>query len=212
MSKDHLLTAAFMLFVTSLVIHWREAPSAVTRNEWQPILQSLRHECDPANPEADYSFVQTALPTERKRAALLQRCLDLGPGLLPLIKDALQHETDEEVHGMLTVFAAALGDTESIEPAARCMTGHDFPALKITAAKALRPIRDPMLTPWFRLALEDWHFVVNGACGIERERFYPVRSIAAQALVARNLIAETDAELEKRRHSEIKEREILRTN
>lgn len=217
MSKDHLLTAAFMLFVTSLVIH-SHGSSAVTRNEWQPILQSLRHECDPVNPEADYSFVQTALPTERKRAALLQRCLDLGPGLLPLIKDALQHETDEEVRGMLTVFAAALGDKPSIEPAARCMTGHDFPALKITAAKALLPIRDPVLTPWFRLALEDWHFVVNGACGIERERFYPVRSIADQALVARNLIAETDAEFEKRRHSEIKEhdeqleREIRRAN
>ncbi|MBK8037293.1 MAG: hypothetical protein IPK22_09190 [Verrucomicrobiaceae bacterium] len=215
MSKDHLLTAAVIVLITSFTLHWRKSP--IRQEAWQPILEAVRHECDPTNFDADYSFAQKTLPTERKRAALLQRCLELGPGLLPWIKDAIQHETDEEVRGMLTVFAAALGDTASIELAARCMTGRDFPALKITAAKALLPIRDPRLIAWFRLAMNDWHFVVNGDCGLQREQFYPVRAIAAKALRMRNLPAESYDQMLARIRSEqlerIKqlEREILQS-
>lgn len=215
MSKDHLLTAAVIVLITSFTLHWRKSP--IRQDAWQPILEAVRHECDPTNFDADYSFAQKTLPTERKRAALLQRCLDLGPGLLPWIKDALQHETDEEVRGMLTVFAAALGDTASIEPAARAMNGHDFPALKITAAKALLPIRDPRLIEWFRIAMDDWHFVVNGDCGLQREQFYPVRAIASKALRMRNLAAESYDQMLARIRSEqverIKqlEREILQS-
>lgn len=213
MSKDHLLTAAVLVLITSFTLHWRKSP--IRQDAWQPILEAVRHECDPANFDADYSFAQKTLPTERKRAALLQRSLDLGPGLLPRIKDDLQREPDEEVRGMLTVFAAALGDKDSIEPAARIMTGPDFPALKITAAKALLPIRDPRLIEWFRLAMDDWHFVVNGDCGLQRERFYPVRAIAARALTERHLTAETDAQLRRRHSLELIKRiegENVRTN
>ena len=107
---------------------------------------------------------------------------------------------------MLTVFAVALGDKDSIEPAARAMNGHDFPALKITAAKALLPIRDPRLIVWFRLAMNDWHFVVNGDCGLQREQFYPVRAIASKALMMRNLPAESYDQMLARIRSEQLER------
>lgn len=204
MSKHHLITATLLVLVTSLALRWRETP--VRQWDWQPILEAVRHECDPENPGADYSFTQSAMPTERKRAALLQRCLDLGPGLLPWVKDSLRREPDEEVRGMLTVFAAALGDADSIKPAARAMNGHDFPALKITAAKALLPIRDPRLIAWFRLAMNDWHFVVNGDCGLQREQFYPVRAIAAKALMMRNLPPESYDQMLARIRSEQLER------
>ena len=213
MSKDHLLTAAVIVLITSFTLYWRKSP--IRQDAWQPILEAVRHECDPANIDADYSFAQKTLPTERKRAALLQRCLDLGPGLLPWIKDSIPRENDEEVRGMLTVFAAALGDADSIQPTARAMNGHDFPALKITAAKALLPIRDPRLIVWFRLAMNDWHFVVNGDCGLQREQFYPVRAIAARALTERHLTAETDAQLRRRHSLELIKRiegENVRTN
>jgi hypothetical protein len=204
MSKDHLLTAVVIILITSFTLHWRKSP--IQQEAWQSILEAVRHECDPANFDADYSFTQKTLPTERKRAALLQRCLDLGPGLLPYIKDTIPHESDEEVRGMLTAFAAALGDADSIQPTARAMNGHDFPALKITAAKALLPIRDPRLVTWFRIAMNDWHFVVNGDCGLQREQFYPVRAIAAKALMMRNLPPESYDQMLARVRSEQMER------
>lgn len=216
MSKDHLLTAAVIILITSFTLHGRKP--LILHHEWHPILEAVRHECDPANVDADYSFAQKTLPTERKRAALLQRCLNLGPGLLPWIKDSIPRESDEEVRGMLTAFAAALGDADSIQPTARAMNGHDFPALKITAAKALLPVRDPRLVDWFRRAMNDWHFVVNGDCGLQREQFYPVRAIAAKALMMRNLQPESYDQMHVRIRSEqlerIKhlEREILQSN
>jgi hypothetical protein len=188
MIKDHLFTATVIILITSFTLQWRKSP--ILHREWQPILAAVRHECDPANFDADYSFTQKTLPTERKRAALLQRCL----------------ESDEEVRGMLTAFAAALGDADSIQPTARAMNGHDFPALKITAAKALLPIRDPRLVTWFRIAMNDWHFVVNGDCGLQREQFYPVRAIAAKALMMRNLPPESYDQMLARVRSEQMER------
>lgn len=189
MSKDHLITAVLFVLVTTLTLRWRVSHTPAV---WEPIFASLRHECDPANPEADYFFVQTALPTERKREAIIQRCREVGASLLPAVKRQIDLETDDELRGMLTVIAAALGDEASREPAARAMTGFDYPALKITAAKTLRHLHDPKLVPWFRLALTDHHFVVNGGCGLQREQFFPVRTIAAIALKEMNRIAETD--------------------
>jgi hypothetical protein len=150
--------------------------------EWQQILAELRHECDPTNPEADYSWTQSTMPTERKREAILQRCRRLGDSLLPELRAALAAEQSDEVRGMLTVIAAALGDADSRIPAAKAMTRSYYPALKISAAQTLRRLKDRELIPWFRMALKDDHFMVNGGCGRVREKFFPVRSLAETAL------------------------------
>lgn len=168
--------------VVWLTLGWRGKTPAPPPWEWWHIVAELRHECDPANPEADYSWTQTTLPTERKREAIVQRCRHLGAGLLPELRASLSAETSDEMRGMLTVIAAALGDADARLPAAKAMTWSGFPAVKICAAKTLRRLKDRDLIPWFRLALKDDHFVVNGGCGLLRERFYPLRSLAEAAL------------------------------
>lgn len=200
MSKDHFIAAAFLLVVTSITLQWRE-PSPPS--DWRQILADLRHECDPANPDADYSTVQSVMPTERKRAAILERCLEVGPDLLPWIKAAREAETDDELRGMLTVIAASLGDVPSRLPTAKAMIGEFFPALKISAAHVLRPIQDPALVPWFRTAMEDWHLITSSGCGIQGEVYFPVRTIAALALNERNLPAETHDENRNRLQREV---------
>jgi hypothetical protein len=91
-------------------------------------------------------------------------------------------ETSEEVRAMLTVIAAALGDADARLSAAKAMTWSGYPAVKISAALTLRRLKDRELIHWFRLALKDGHFVVNGGCGLSREKFFPVRSVAEAAL------------------------------
>jgi hypothetical protein len=177
--------------------------------EWQQILAELRHECDPANPEADYSWTQSTMPTERKREAILQHCRRLGASLLPEVRAALADEKSDEERGMLTVIAAALGDADSRVPAAKAMTWSYYPALRISAAQTLRGLKDRELIPWFRMALKDDHFVVNGGCGLLREKFFPVRSLAETAL--RDLGVEPiDEETLLRRMRELKMSEFIK--
>lgn len=182
MKHDHLLLPIFVMVVVWLTLGWRGAAPAPALTEWPQILAELRHECDPANPEADYTWTQNTMPTERKREAILQRCRRLGARLLPEVRSALAAEKSDEVRGMLTVIAAALGDADSRLPAAKEMTWSYYPALKISAALTLRRLKDRELIPWFRMALKDDHFVVNGGCGLLREKFFPVRSLAETAL------------------------------
>ncbi len=182
MKHEHFLLPVFIMAVVWLTLGWRGKTPAPPPWEWWHILAELRDECDPANPEADYSCTQITMPTERKREAILQRCRHLGSSLLPEVRASLAAETGDEMRGMLTVIAAALGDDEAAIPAAKQMTWSGYPALKISAAKTLRGLRNRELIPWFRLALKDDHFVVNGGCGQLREKFYPVRSLAEAAL------------------------------
>ncbi len=122
------------------------------------------------------------MPTERKREAIIEECRKLGGRMLSEVRNQIERETDDEVRGMLIVIAAALGDDEAIEKASREMTWSEYPAVRISAAKTLRRLKDPRTKEWFLTALQDDHFVVNGACGTLREKFYPVRSIAQVAL------------------------------
>jgi hypothetical protein len=182
MKHEHLLLPIFVVAVVWLTLGWQGTAPAPASTECRQILAELRHECDPANPGADYSWTQNTMPTERKREAILQRCRLLGPSLLPEVRAALAAEKSDEVRGMLTVIAAALGDADCRLPAAKEMTWSYYPALKISAAKTLRRLKDRELIPWFRMAMKDDHFVVNGGCGLLREKFFPVRSLAETAL------------------------------
>lgn len=182
MKHEHLLLPIFVVAVMWLTLGWRGTAPAPALTEWPQILADLRHECDPANPEADYTWTQSTMPTERKREAILQRCRRLGARLLPEVRAALAAEQSDEMRGMLTVIAAALGDADSRLAAAKAMTWSYDPALKISAAQTLRRLKDRELIPWFRMALKDDHFVVNGGCGLQREKFFPVRSLAETAL------------------------------
>jgi hypothetical protein len=182
MNKDLVITAVFVVAVVSIALGWRNQPPMEAHAEWTQILHDLRHECDPANPDADYSWSQRSMPTERKREAIIQRCRNLGAKLLPKVRGTLEFEQDDEVRGMLTVIAAALGDSTACVPAAKEMVWSEFPALKISAAWTLRRLHDPRMVPWFRIALKDSHFIVNGGCGAYRELFFPVRTLAQIAL------------------------------
>ncbi|HBJ85001.1 MAG TPA: hypothetical protein DDZ88_14255 [Verrucomicrobiales bacterium] len=182
MNKDLVITAVFVVAVVSIALGWRSQPPMTMHAEWTQILHDLRHECDPANPEADYSWNQRSMPTERKREAIIQRCRGLGAKLLPKVRGVLEFEQDDEVRGMLTVIEAALGDSTACVLAAKEMVWSDFPALKISAARTLRRLHDPQTIPWFRIALKDGHFIVNGGCGSYRELFFPVRTLAQIAL------------------------------
>ncbi len=183
MSHDRFIIALLFVLLPCVVLNWNERPVSA----FAGILVRLRHECDPANPEADYQWSQRSMPTERKREAIIEDCRRIGPNLLPDVRRQMTQELDDEMRGMLIVIAAALGDEASIESAVRQMTWSDFPAVRISAAKTLRRLQDRRTFEWFLDALDDGHFVVNGGCGTLREKFYPVRTIARLAL--RELIA-----------------------
>lgn len=178
MSHDRLMVVLLFAFVPFLVLEWNEGPSPA----FAGILARLRHECDPANPDADYYWTQGSMPTERKREAIIEDCRMPGGKLLPEVRWQIERETDNEVRGMLMVIAAALGEEGSVEQASRQMAWSEHPALRISAAKTLRRLRDRRTIDWFLTALQDEHFVVNGGCGTLREKFYPVRNIAQMAL------------------------------
>lgn len=178
MSHDRFIVALLLVLTPCLVLNWREASDSA----FVGILARLRHECDPANPEADYFWSQRTMPTERKREAIIEDCRSIGAVLLPKIHRELECEGDDELRGMLIVIAAALGNEDSIEKAGRQMVWSDFPAVRISAARSLRRLKDRRSFEWFLAALDDDHFVVNGGCGSLREKFYPVRSIAHLAL------------------------------
>jgi len=208
MNKDPVITAVFVVAVVSIVLGWRNQPPMTVHAEWTEILHDLRHECDPANPEADYSWSQRSMPTERKREAIIQRCRGLGVKLLPMVRGALECEQDDEVRGMLTVIAAALGDATACVPAAKEMVWSEFPALKISAARTLRRLHDPQTIPWFRIALKDGHFLVNGGCGSYRELFFPVRTLAQVALREMNVEPLDEVEIRRRMTIEVLTKEI----
>lgn len=178
MSTDRVLVALLFVLVPCWVLKW----SGRADPAFAGILARLQHECDPDNPEADYSWSQRSMPTERKREAIIEDCRKHGVSLLPAVRLQIERETDDEMRGMLIVIAAALGDGDSIEKAGRIMAWSDFPAVRISAARTLRRLQDARAFEWFLDALDDGHFVVNGGCGIQREKFYPVRSIAQMAL------------------------------
>lgn len=178
MHPDRLMLALLFLLVPCLVLKWREE----TPGAFAVILERLQHECDPANPDADYSRAQSTLPTERKREAIIAECRSTGRGLLPEVRRALAQERDAELRGMLCIIAAALGDEAALKEACQEMVWSEHPAVRISAARTLRRLKDRRCVEWYLTALQDGHFVVNGACGTLREKFYPVRSLAQMAL------------------------------
>jgi hypothetical protein len=178
MKRDYVSLALLFVLVPWIVLKWRLNDDPAMKD----IMVRLQHECDPTNPEADYSWSQTSMPTESKREAIIQKCCLLGPSLLPDIRFLIKTEKNEELRGMLIVIAAALKDAEYLESAGQQMAWSSSPALRISAAKTLRRLRDPRSIDWFMAALNDPHFSVNGGCGLWRENFYPVRSIAEISL------------------------------
>lgn len=178
MSSDRVMVALLLVLVPCLVLKWSDEPTAA----FAGILARLRHECDPSNPDADYAWAQSTRPTERKREAIIAECRSSGRKLLPEVRRALAQERDDELRGMLRIIAAALGDEAALKLAYHEMVWSEHPAVRISAARTLRRLRDRRSTEWFLMALRDDHFVLNGACGIMREKFYPVRSLAQMAL------------------------------
>ena len=186
MSSDRLTLALLFVLVPCLVLKWREEPPPGSDGPppafFAGILARLRHECDPTNPDADYSWAQSTRPTERKREAIIAECRSIGRKLLPEVRRALERERDDELRGMLRITAAALGDEAALKLAYHEMVWSEHPAVRISAARTLRRLKDRRSIEWFLMALQDDHFVVNGACGSLREKFYPVRSLAQMAL------------------------------
>jgi hypothetical protein len=178
MNSDRILVALLFVLVLCVVLEWNEEPSPA----FAGILARLRHECDPANPESDYSWFQRSMPTERKRAVILADARTIGAKLLPELRRELTLERDAEVRGMLWVMAADLGDEAAMVQAGQELEWSWFPAVRIAAARTLRRLRDRRAIGCLLQALQDEHFVVNGGCGTLREKYYPVRVLAELAL------------------------------
>jgi hypothetical protein len=203
MNRDAFITAVLTMVVAMGVLAWRETPQSGA-GVWEQVLADLRFECDPASPGTDYTWAQSSLPTERRREQIIERCRNEGADLLRKVKARIAlGEEDAEMHAMLIVIAAALGDAESCMLAARAMVYSDYPAVRISAAKTLRRLRDPRTVTWFRSALYDDHFVVNGACGTLREQFFPVRALAHLALLEMVGEAETVEQIVERKKGEV---------
>jgi len=194
MNPDRILVALLFVLVPCVVLEWNAGPPPA----FADILARVRHECDPANPGADYTHAQSTQPTERKREAILADARKIGARLLPGVRRELARERDDEVRGMLIIIiAAAVGDEAAIKQAAQEMEWSDYPAVRICAAKMLRRLRERRTVEWFLAALQDEHFVVNGGCGTLREKFYPVRIIAQlalQELVATGSLSEAEVQ------------------
>lgn len=194
MKLNVLITLLFVGLVIELVLlsPGRHAHNAT---EWAGLLARLNKECAPENLEAEYYWSQKTQPTERKREQIIQHCRECGPQLLPHVMASLHREKDEQMRGMLTVIAAALGDAASLKAAEDVMLWHDHPAVRIAAARMLMRRQDPGSIRSFRWALEDDHFVLNGDCGLGREKFFPVRAIAEAALMRMTGRAETEEQV-----------------
>ena len=178
MNPDRLLVALLFVLVPCVVLEWNEGPSSA----FAGILARLRHECDPANPDADYSWFQRSMPTERKREAILSDSREIGVKLLPELRRELARERDSEMRGMLWVMAADLGDEAAMVQTTQELEWSWFPAVRMSAVRTLRRLRDRRSIECLLRALQDEHFVVNGGCGTLREKFYPVRIFARLAL------------------------------
>ena len=142
----------------------------------------LQRECDPGNPNADYAWATSAPPTERQRLALLEQCRKAGLAWLPSLSVWQKKAGDSELGQMLQVAALAMGDRDQWLPVCHLMVWSDHPAVRLSAARELRRLRDPRVAEWFESALDDARFVLNSDCGTGPERFYPVRVVAELAL------------------------------
>ncbi len=178
--------AAAGLLVRLHVQQQPPAPAIEARRPGHPAfpswLQRLAHECEPGNFDAEYAWSTTAVPTEKHREALLAEVRPLGEALLPDVKAEMQRTPNDELRSMLLVVAVALGDKDSIVPAAKTMVWSDFPAVRLSAARELRRLHDPRTIEWFQAALQDERFVHNCDCQKQLEKYYPVRTVAEIAL------------------------------
>ena len=160
------------------------------------ILTRMEAECSPDSVMNDYVWSATAPPTERHRREMLARLHELRDTALEEVRHRLRQPREDEFGEMLVVIAAGLGDNRLVLPAARLMAYSGHPAVRLSAARELRALRDPRTVEWFMYAAEnDDRRVHNDACGRTVEFFYPVRSVAQTALGDMGIAFMPEAEL-----------------
>jgi hypothetical protein len=114
---------------------------------------------------------------------ILERLHELREAAAPEVARRLEQPRNDEFVEMLIVLAAGLGDCSMITPAAKLMAYSEYPAVRLSAARELRMLRDPQTLEWFEYAaLHDDRCVRNDGCGRTVELFYPVRTEAELAL------------------------------
>jgi hypothetical protein len=176
----------YLILVVLVAVVWlwlpfmqRPQSQPTPHSQFADLQRRLAWECDLANPNADYRFAQSALPTERARRLIIADCVAIGPVLLPDVKMAIGAATDPELRAMWDIIAVALGDDSLMKKAAQHMIYADSPAVRYSAAQVLRQRRDERSVEWFQMALRDEHGYAG--CGTT-ERYYPIRTVAENAL------------------------------
>lgn len=176
------IVAALLLVSLAVVVACILKDQVVENPGAQALMAALQKECDPDTLGSDYAFSTSAMPTETRRLALLEKSRAMGSEWLPTLKRYLVQGQDSEFTQMVRLAALAMGDQEQLLPVCRLLAWSDYPAVRICAARELRRLHDPRTAEWFEAALDDDRFVVNCACGDDLERFYPVRTVAMRAL------------------------------
>jgi hypothetical protein len=153
------------------------------RPEVLALLSELEAECHPESMWNNYVWSTNAPPTEKHRRLILERLHELRGAAAPEAGRMLNEHRNDEFGEMLMVLAAALGDRTMITPAAKLMAYSEYPAVRLSAARELRTLRDPQTLEWFEYtALHDDRCVRNDGCGRTVELYYPVRAEAELAL------------------------------
>lgn len=169
-------------------------PAPVAQSEgdlWEvwTLLTRLEKECHPLSPSNDYSFSNSAPPTERRRREILARLHELRETASTEVKNRLESAREDEFGEMLVVLAAGLGDAAKVDHASQIMAYSQYPAVRLCAARELRKLRDPRTVEWFEYALHnDERRVHNDHCGRTPEFYYPVRTVAELALKEMGLL------------------------
>jgi HEAT repeat protein len=84
---------------------------------------------------------------------------------------------------VLNMALARLGDKTKINAVANWLTTSQNPTIRFCAAMTLRKLRDPAAVPALTKALHDPYQRVDGSDVGPRTKIYPVRIVAADALV-----------------------------
>lgn len=175
---------SYLLIVAgvALIARWQVPVQRGPASLVETLLNRLEVECDLTSVGNDYQFYPVP-PTEARRRQLIEQFSAAGTAALPLVRARMEKTRNLEYQEMLVLAAAALGDEPSLTKASDLLVWSPSPAVRMSAVRLLRQLRDSRTADWLRVALQDERFVLNSDCGAPPERYYPIRAVAEIALL-----------------------------
>jgi hypothetical protein len=128
-------------------------------------------------------FIQNASQAELTICACLNQLHSLGEAAKKLVEEAARTAEGNPAK-VLDMALARFGDQKRLARVADHLTTADSPTVRFCAAATLRIVRDKSSIPALRKALHDPYQRQDASClRIEGGKIYPVRVIAADALI-----------------------------